>query len=78
MEKETNKNSIKKGHWKHYKGGNYIVIDTIIDTTREEYVVLYRNYEGMMFIRTIADFLSIVEKDGIEEKRFTFLGYEPL
>lgn len=75
---EIKTNKIKQGFWQHYKGNIYIVLDTIIDATRDEDVVLYRNEEGMLFTRTVDDFLSVFELNSKVVKRFIFLGHESL
>jgi hypothetical protein len=71
-------NKIKVGVWMHYKGGVYKVIGYIINATDDSNMVVYANTDGLQFVRTQEDFLSTVEVEGKEEKRFTYLGKESL
>ena len=71
---------IKKGIYRHYKGGLYRVIGIGIDReTFEEFVVYEMLYDGLdypkgtIWLRTKDNFLGLVNIDKKETKRFEFV-----
>ena len=69
-------NEIKPGLYKHFKGNNYLVISTVVDSENEALFVLYSaesDKENRLWIRPAEMFASEVEtSDGIKP-RFLFL-----
>lgn len=71
-----NSNKIKNGHYRHFKGNEYEVLDIAIHSeTLEEYVV-YRALYGEMktWIRPASMWNETVERDGRIFKRFEYIG----
>ena len=78
---QTISNVIKKGRYKHYKGGEYQVIDTVIHSETEETMVLYKplylNKSGEdsgLWVRPIGMFKEAVEIDNKVVPRFAFIS----
>lgn len=69
-------NVIKKGRYRHFKGGEYEVIGVAKHSeTQEEYVVYRALYgENGLWIRPKEMFLETVDRDGVLIPRFTYLG----
>jgi hypothetical protein len=62
------------GPYVHYKNGKrYTVIDVVRHSETEEWMVLYRAEYGDygLWVRPLAMFMDIVEKDGQPVRRFT-------
>lgn len=68
-------NDIKKGRYKHFKGGEYEVIGLAKDSeTLEEFVVYKALYgEKMLWIRPVSMFLDTKEVDGHTVPRFKLI-----
>ncbi len=65
---------IQKGWYRHFKGGLYEVVDTVIDSESLVTMVLYRPEKSpYLWVRPYEMFLSTVERDGKTLKRFEFL-----
>lgn len=68
------------GYYFHYKHPEqlYTLVDLIIIEASDEVGVLYRaeypELKGIIFMRPIMDFLSIIEKDGVQVARFTYVN----
>lgn len=67
---------IEKGRYRHFKGGEYEVIDIALHSeTLEEYVVYKALYgEGKTWIRPKEMWNETVERDGKTFKRFEYIG----
>ena len=54
---------VKPGRYRHYKGGEYIVLGTARHSETEEMLVVYRPEYGekKLWVRPLAMFLEIVE-----------------
>lgn len=67
---------IEKGRYRHFKGGEYEVIDIALHSeTLEEYVVYRALYgEGKTWIRPKEMWNETVERDGKIFKRFEYIG----
>lgn len=67
---------VKKGRYRHFKGGEYEVTDIAIHSeTVEEYVVYKALYgEGKTWIRPLKMWKETLEKDGKVLKRFQYIG----
>lgn len=67
---------VKLGKYRHFKGNEYEVIGIAKNSeTLEEFVVykaLYGNYD--LWIRPIEMFTETIEKDGIKQERFKYIG----
>lgn len=70
--------SIKKGRYRHFKGGEYRVIDFARHSeTLEEMVVYEALYgEGGLWVRPSSMWNEEIERDGKKIKRFEFIGEE--
>lgn len=71
------------GHYRHYKGGEFVVltVGTHIDTGEE--LVVYRVVPDTVevktdpvFIRPKADFLEMIPRHGYRISKFVFIGVE--
>ncbi|MBE6538860.1 MAG: DUF1653 domain-containing protein, partial [Ruminococcaceae bacterium] len=70
-----NPEGIKKGKYRHYKGGEYEVIDFAIDSETLEDVVLYRSLEtGKIWVRPVWMFEETVCINALPVKRFEYIG----
>lgn len=71
-------NSIKKGRYRHFKGGEYRVIGIARHSeTLEEMVVYEALYgEGGLWVRPASMWNEEIERDGKRFKRFEFIGEE--
>ena len=71
-------NSIKKGRYSHFKGGEYRVIGIARHSeTLEEMVVYEALYgEGGLWVRPASMWNEEIERDGKKIKRFEFIGEE--
>ncbi len=70
--------NIKAGRYRHYKGGEYHVIDTAIHSETEEIVVVYRPLYGekKLWVRPLENFLDKVNIEGETIDRFTLIEAE--
>jgi hypothetical protein len=66
-------NKIKPGTYRHYKGGEYEVIDVAIHSETEELLVVYRPLygEGRLWARPLEMFAGTVEIKGELMRRFS-------
>lgn len=64
------------GIYRHYKGGNYHVIDTAIHSETQELMVVYRPLygEGKLWVRPLTMFQETVVHNGEETPRFAFIS----
>ncbi|WP_130414974.1 DUF1653 domain-containing protein [Fluviicoccus keumensis] len=70
--------TLRAGVYRHYKGRDYQVIDTVRHSETEEILVLYRPMygEGGLWVRPIAMFEEMVQVNGRPVPRFAFLRDE--
>ena len=70
------KNTIVPGHYRHYKGGEYRVIDVAMHSETEELLVVYRPMYGdqALWVRPLTMFLETVQHEGKELLRFELLA----
>jgi hypothetical protein len=68
---------VKPGKYKHYKGREYEVIETVIHSETLEKMVLYKplyhakdEFEGKMWVRPANMFTEMVEFEGRKVLRF--------
>ncbi len=69
---------IKKGIYKHYKGGEYRILNEVINTETKEPLVVYQDTsdEKKIWARPKKMFLSEVEVAGEKKLRFEFIREE--
>jgi len=60
------------GHYRHYKGGEYEVIDTVRHSETLEPMTLYRALYGQhgLWVRPAAMFDETIEWRGVQQRRF--------
>jgi hypothetical protein len=70
---------LKKGFYRHYKGGEYEVLDLVRHSETEQEMVLYRPCygEGALWVRPLEMFQESVEIDGEVIPRFQHIGEAP-
>lgn len=62
------------GRYRHYKGGEYVVLENAIHEATLEHLVVYGDAEGNVWARAIGDWSATVEVDGHCVARFTPLA----
>jgi hypothetical protein len=63
---------LNPGWYRHFKGGVYEVIDTVINSETLETMVLYRPKDSTDFwVRPYDMFVATVVKDGVPVSRFS-------
>jgi hypothetical protein len=69
---------IKPGRYRHFKGNDYEVIGVAKDSETEREVVVYRALYGErgLWVRPLAMFTETVERDGVAQPRFRYVGDE--
>jgi molecular chaperone GrpE len=69
---------LKKGIYRHYKGGQYRVLNEVMDSETKAELVVYQdiNDEAKVWARPKKMFLQEVEIKGIKKPRFEFLQVE--
>jgi hypothetical protein len=67
---------LREGHYRHYKGKDYIVLGVARHTETGEELVVYRQDYGDygLWVRPLAMFMENVEIDGKILPRFQFVG----
>jgi hypothetical protein len=68
--------AIRPGRYRHFKGAEYEVLNTVRHSETEEELVLYRPLygDGGLWVRPLALFTGEVERDGRRMPRFAYLG----
>ena len=68
--------TIKLGKYRHFKGGEYEVVDVARHSESMEELVVYKALYGEMgtWVRPIAMFFDTKEYQGETVPRFTFIG----
>ena len=63
---------VPSGRSRHYKGGEYEVVDIAIHSETHEQMVVYRPLygEGRLWVRPLAMFMEMVTIDGASVPRF--------
>ena len=69
-------NEIKTGKYRHFKGNEYEVIATARHSETLEEMVVYKALygDGDIWVRPLSMWFDTVIKDGVEYKRFTYIG----
>ena len=67
---------IKPGRYRHFKGMEYAVIGIAKHSETLEPMVVYRALygEGGLWVRPAAMWEESVTRDGVTQKRFTYIG----
>lgn len=67
---------MKKGIYKHYKGGLYLVDKVVMNSETDEEMILYQCQYGDRgwWVRPKAMFFDVVEFEGKTLRRFEFVG----
>ena len=67
---------VKPGKYRHFKGGEYEVLFTARHSETLEEMVVYRALygDGGVWVRPASMWTQQVERDGITQPRFTWLG----
>jgi hypothetical protein len=68
--------TVMPGRYRHFKGAEYEVIGVARDSETEEPVVVYRALYGErgLWVRSLAMFNELVERDGVTQRRFERIG----
>lgn len=67
-------NKLKKGIYRHYKGGEYRIIGEARSTVDEQESVVYESLrDNQIWLRSVKEFLSEVEVAGEKRPRFEWL-----
>lgn len=68
--------TIKLGVYKHFKGNEYEVLAVAKHSETLEPMVVYRALygDGGVWVRPLSMWNETVERDGIKQKRFTYVG----
>lgn len=71
---------VKKGRYRHYKGGEYKVLYLVKNSETKEDMVVYQdiNHEDKLWVRPKKMFLEEVEVAGIKKPRFEFISEEEI
>ena len=64
------------GRYRHFKGGEYLLVDFARHSETQEWMAVYRALygEGGLWVRPAAMWNETVERDGTTFRRFTWLG----
>jgi hypothetical protein len=67
---------LKPGRYRHFKGREYEVIGVARHSETEELLVVYRPlYDpGSLWVRPLHMFTEEVERDGVRQPRFSYVG----
>ncbi len=68
--------TIQSGLYRHYKGNNYEVYGIARHSETEEELVVYRALYGEfgLWVRPLRMFIETVEKNGVVQARFAYVG----
>ncbi len=65
---------LKKGIYRHYKGGEYEILEEVLDSEKKEPLIIYRSLsDEKIWSRTKKNFLEQVEVEKEKKPRFEFL-----
>ena len=72
---KSEEKEMKKGIYRHYKGGEYKILNEVKNSENQEEMVVYQdlNDESKIWVRPKKMFLEDVEVDGIMVPRFEFV-----
>ena len=64
---------MKLGKYRHFKGTTYEVIGVAKDSETLEDIVVYKNPEGELWVRSKAMFEDTIERDDYKGPRFQYI-----
>jgi len=67
---------LRPGRYRHFKGNFYEVLGVATHSETREHFVVYRPLygEGGLFVRPLAMFMEMVERNGQLRPRFEYVG----
>ena len=73
---ESFQSQIRPGRYRHFKGNEYQVLGVARHSETEEEFVVYRALYGDhgLWVRPAAMWLETVERDGVRQPRFAYIG----
>jgi len=74
--KAVDKSKIQFGHYRHFKGFDYEVVDIVYHSETQEPLVLYRALYGdkELWVRPLEMFFEQVDREGKLQPRFSYVG----
>ncbi len=71
----VDKTKIQFGHYRHFKGMDYELVDIVYHSETQEPLVLYRALYGdkELWVRPMAMFFEQVDRDGKLQSRFSYV-----
>lgn len=68
--------AIKLGKYRHFKGNEYEVLAVATHSETLEPMVVYRALygDGGVWVRPLSMWHETVERDGVQQKRFIYIG----
>jgi hypothetical protein len=68
--------TVRPGRYRHFKGNEYEVLGVARDSETEQEVVVYRALYGErgLWVRPLAMFMQLVERDGRQVPRFAYVA----
>lgn len=68
--------SVKLGRYRHFKGNEYEVLAVAKHSETLEPMVVYRALygDGGVWVRPLSMWNETVERDGVQQKRFIYIG----
>lgn len=68
--------SVKLGRYRHFKGNEYEVLAVAKHSETLEPMVVYRALygDGGVWVRPLSMWHETVERDGVKQKRFIYIG----
>lgn len=71
----TNLDAVKRGYFRHYKGGVYLLLNIGTHSETQEPMVIYRSTEtGKLWVRPAAMFFEDVTVGNVTQPRFKRLN----
>ncbi len=69
---------LRPGRYRHFKGNEYLVVGVATHSETQEPMVVYRPLygDGGLFVRPLAMFVEMVNRDGVERPRFEWIADE--
>ena len=70
--------AVRPGRWRHFKGREYQVLAVALHSETMEEMVVYRPLygEGRLWVRPAAMWEELVERNGVQQPRFMYVGEE--
>lgn len=70
--------AVRPGRWRHFKGREYQVLAVALHSETLEEMVVYRPLcgEGRLWVRPAAMWEELVERNGVQQPRFMYVGEE--